>query len=392
MGLRGRGWSRSRSALVVTLGAALVIAFTAFVIVLAFVPYIQDVVGGITSGLDSLQAQLDQVRIPPDLVGAAQQAASDLESWMQSSVGAIIGAAGQVATVAILSFFLTFFLLMDGDKGWAWALQAGGEQRLDQVTDSGRDAIERVGGYLRGTAVLSAIRALAVLVFLWIGGVPLAAPLAVLVFLGGFIPYIGGLFTTLIVALVALGSNGLQTALVLVVLIAITNFLLGKLVGPAIYGRAVKIHPAARTPGPAHRSSPGRRHRAVRGDTSRRIRARRDRFGRRRPRHRAGCHARGVVVRAGLARSPGPVELADPGRHRSAGRRGRPGGRTPGGGPVPRARPGLRGHVRAARASAPSPRLGADRRPHSPLRPGRSRRSPSSSASPWPRSSGRPSR
>ena len=244
LGLRGRGWSRSRSALVVTLGAALVIAFTAFVIVLAFVPYIQDVIGSISSGLDSLQAQLDQVQIPPDLVGAAQQAASNLESWMQSSVGAIIGAAGQVATIALLSFFLTFFLLMDGDKGWAWALQTGGEQRLDEITESGRDAIERVGGYLRGTAVLSAIRALAVLVFLWIGGVPLAAPLAVLVFLGGFIPYIGGLFTTLIVALVAYGSNGLQTALVLVVLIAITNFLLGKLVGPAIYGRAVKIHPA----------------------------------------------------------------------------------------------------------------------------------------------------
>ena len=39
-------------------------------------------------------------------------------------------------------------------------------------------------------------------------GVPLAAPLAVLVFLGGFIPYVGGLVTTVVLVAVAAGTTG----------------------------------------------------------------------------------------------------------------------------------------------------------------------------------------
>jgi predicted PurR-regulated permease PerM len=229
---------------VVTLTAALIIAATVFLIVLAFVPYIQQVIGDIASGLETLKTDLEQAQLPPDLASAAQDAADGLESWVSGTLGAVVGAVGQAATVAILSFFLTFFLLMDGDKGWAWALQAAGGLRREEITISGRDAIERVGGYLRGTAILSAARAIAVLIYLVVAGVPLAAPLAVLVFMCGFIPYVGGIVSSLVVALVAYGSNGLQTALVLLLLIAITNFLLGKLLGPAIYGRAVKIHPA----------------------------------------------------------------------------------------------------------------------------------------------------
>jgi predicted PurR-regulated permease PerM len=146
--------------------------------------------------------------------------------------------------VSILATFLTFFFMMDGDKAWVWAMSSANAWRRDAITSAGDVALERVGGYLRGTAVIAAFDGLAVGFFLWILGVPLVAPLAVIVFFGRFIPYIGGLITTILVVLVALGTVGSTAAIVLLVLISILTFIQGKFLAPVIYHKTVHIHPA----------------------------------------------------------------------------------------------------------------------------------------------------
>src|SRR3712207_8675905 len=50
-------------------------------------------------------------------------------------------------------------------------------------------------------------------------GVPLALPLAVLVFLGAFLPYIGAIVTGVLAVLVALASGGPTLALAVIALI-----------------------------------------------------------------------------------------------------------------------------------------------------------------------------
>ena len=76
----------------------------------------------------------------------------------------------------ILATFLTFFFMMDGDKAWVWALSSANTWRRDEITTSGHVALERVGGYLRGTAVIAAVDGVAEGLFLVLLGVPLAAP------------------------------------------------------------------------------------------------------------------------------------------------------------------------------------------------------------------------
>ena len=73
---------------------------------------------------------------------------------------------------------------------------------------------------------------------------PLAGPLAVIVFFGRFIPYIGGLVTTIILLLVTVASQGTTAALILLVLIAILNVIQGKFLAPVVYHKTVHIHPA----------------------------------------------------------------------------------------------------------------------------------------------------
>ena len=81
-------------------------------------------------------------------------------------------------------------------------------------------------------------------VFLVVLGVPHVLPLAVLVLLGGFIPYIGPFLAMAAVLLVALGTVGPQATLVLLVLMLIANGIVNNFLRPIVYGRSVHLHPA----------------------------------------------------------------------------------------------------------------------------------------------------
>ena len=133
---------------------------------------------------------------------------------------------------------------MDGDKAWLWAMSSTSAWRREAIDTAGDDALQRVGGYLRGTAVIAAFDGIAVGVFMFLLGAPLAGPMAVIVFFGRFIPYIGGLVTTLLVVLVTYATVGSTAALILFVLISIVVFIQGKFLAPVIYHKTVHIHPA----------------------------------------------------------------------------------------------------------------------------------------------------
>ncbi len=224
-----------------TVGAILVITAVIVLIVLAFVPYVPDIIAGIQAGLTKAQANLAASGVSTtELSGVEAQA----QAWLSDHISAIVGAVGTAVTIAILGGILLFFLLQDGDKAWVWCLQAMGDWQRERITSSGDDALQRVGGYLRGTALLAGAHAATDLVFLILLGVPLPAPLAVLVFFGGFIPYVGGLVTSLVVLGVAYAAIGAQGTFILLVLIVITNVILNNIVRPVVYGKTVHIHPA----------------------------------------------------------------------------------------------------------------------------------------------------
>jgi putative heme transporter len=74
--------------------------------------------------------------------------------------------------------------------------------------------------------------------------VPLALPLAVLIFFGAFVPIIGAVVTGALAALVALVTNGLATALIVVVLVLVVQQLEGNVLQPILVGRTLDLHAA----------------------------------------------------------------------------------------------------------------------------------------------------
>ena len=213
-------------------------------IAIAFLPYIQQTIQSISAGLATIRADLAALNIPPVVGTAIDRATQGIQDWISSGVSAVVADVASIGTVALLATFLTFFFLMDGDKAWVWLMSSASTWRRDTITASGHVALQRVGGYLRGTAVIAAFDGIAEGLFLVILGVPHAGPLAVIVFFGRFIPYVGGLITTALLLIVTYGAVGQSAALILLVLIAILNVIQGKLLAPVIYEKTVHIHPA----------------------------------------------------------------------------------------------------------------------------------------------------
>jgi putative heme transporter len=244
LALRDRGWSRVKAAAAVFLGAGFVILATLAVIAIAFLPYVSATIAALGTGLTTLQQDLAGLNIPPEVGVAIDHATQGIQAWLSNAVSVVAGDIASAFTVALLATFLTFFFLMDGDKAWVWGMSSANSWRRDTIATSGHIALERVGGYLRGTAVIAAIDGIAEGLFLVILGVPLAGPLAVIVFFGRFIPYIGGLLTTILLLVVTNATAGHTAAVILFVLITILNVIQGKFLAPVIYQKTVHIHPA----------------------------------------------------------------------------------------------------------------------------------------------------
>jgi predicted PurR-regulated permease PerM len=75
--------------------------------------------------------------------------------------------------------------------------------------------------------------------------VPLALPLASLVFLGAFIPLVGAVVAGFVAVVVALIAKGFVYALITLGLIIAVQQLEGHVLQPLVMGRAVSIHPLA---------------------------------------------------------------------------------------------------------------------------------------------------
>src|ERR1700728_2654448 len=145
----------------------------------------------------------------------------------------------------VLMLFVTFFLIKDGERIWNWllgAMRAGTARRMDRA---GHASWLVVVYYMRGTVVVAAIHAIVVGVALWIMGVPLALPLAVVVFVAAFVPLVGLLAAGALAIVVTLATKGWVDAVVLLGILIIEDQLEAHLLQPQVVGKMIRLHPLA---------------------------------------------------------------------------------------------------------------------------------------------------
>jgi predicted PurR-regulated permease PerM len=145
----------------------------------------------------------------------------------------------------VLMLFVTFFLLKDGERIWAWLIGFLGPDSRTRVHLAGSAAWQALVYYVRGTIAVAAIHAVVIGFSLWVLGVPLLVPLVILVFLAAFVPLVGILVAGALAVGVTLGTKGWIAAVVLVVIFILENQLESHLLQPLVVGRMVRLHPLA---------------------------------------------------------------------------------------------------------------------------------------------------
>ena len=145
----------------------------------------------------------------------------------------------------VLMIFVTFFLIKDGERIWNWLLGSMRPETARRMDRAGHASWLAVVYYMRGTVAVAAIHAIVVGLALWIMGVPLVIPLAVLVFVAAFVPLVGLLVAGTLAILVTLATKGWVDAIILLGILIIEDQLEAHLLQPQVVGRVIRLHPLA---------------------------------------------------------------------------------------------------------------------------------------------------
>jgi predicted PurR-regulated permease PerM len=173
----------------------------------------------------------------------------DYLSKHRSLVEGTVLTGGKIASELIgglvLMLFVTFFLIKDGERIWNWLLGAMSAETASRVDRAGHASWLVLVYYMRGTVAVAAIHAVVIGVVLSIMGVPLAVPLAILVFLAAFVPLVGLLVAGALAILVTLATKGWVDALILLGILIIEDQLEAHLLQPQVVGKMIRLHPLA---------------------------------------------------------------------------------------------------------------------------------------------------
>jgi predicted PurR-regulated permease PerM len=153
-----------------------------------------------------------------------------------------ISAAGEFFTGLVLTLVVLFFFLKDGDKIWQFFISWVPERHRSTWQRAGSRARDSFGGYARGTTIVAAVDAIGIGLVMAFCGVPLAFPLAMLVFLGAYIPMVGATVAGILSVLVTLVSNGLWPALIVLIGTVVVQQLEGHLLQPVVMGSTLHLH------------------------------------------------------------------------------------------------------------------------------------------------------
>jgi predicted PurR-regulated permease PerM len=176
-------------------------------------------------------------------INAVQREIQKLFSTGSVGTGAITGlrTIGETLAGTVLMAVILFFFLKDGTRIRSFLIGFLPSRHQATAHLAAERSTTVLGGYLRGTAIIAAINAVIILTTLLILGVPLALPLAVFVFIGGFIPIIGATTAGSLAVLVALVENGPIVALIMLIVLVGANQLEHHLLQPLLMGRVLHV-------------------------------------------------------------------------------------------------------------------------------------------------------
>jgi putative heme transporter len=249
--LAKRGVPPALATLITLLSGVIGIGLLIWLVVNQFQNGLGDLTTQVNGGVDKVQnwlingpLGLSQQQIN-DYVDNARTSLSDNRSKLTSGALGAAGTVGEVLTGLLLTLFATVFFIKDGRKVWTWVVRLFPAGSQERIAGAGERAWRTLISYVHATVAVALVDAIGIGTGAAILGVPLALPLAVLVFLFSFIPIVGATVSGLVAVLVALVAEGPVKALILLGVVLLVQQVEGHILQPLLLGRAVKVHPLA---------------------------------------------------------------------------------------------------------------------------------------------------
>jgi len=242
-----RGWAVLCTILTAIAVVAGIITFVVLSVIDSWTHVDDEMANGIQHLFDMLSGPPLHLHLPWDDVHDAIAAG---QSWVSTHYEPLLSDAmadaGRIARIIIylaLAIFLTVWFLASGRKMWQWVLN-----QLPVTTRKGWEKAFGAGfttfaGYARGAVLVALADGVLAAILLFAMRIPLAAPLAVLVFIGAFIPLVGAPAAMLVAGAVALATRGPITALFVILGVALIGQIEGHVLQPFIMGKQVQLHP-----------------------------------------------------------------------------------------------------------------------------------------------------
>jgi predicted PurR-regulated permease PerM len=170
-------------------------------------------------------------------------------NWVQDQTDQItqtaitgVSAVTSAAITLFVMLVLIFFFLKDGEKFLPMVRRITGRRVGWHLTEVLTRCWNTLGGFIRTQAIVSFIDAFFIGLGLVILGVPLAGPLAIITFFGGFIPIVGAFTAGALAVLIALVAKGFTTALIVLGVVLLVQQLEGNVLQPVLQSKAMKMH------------------------------------------------------------------------------------------------------------------------------------------------------
>ncbi len=153
-----------------------------------------------------------------------------------------VGAATSALVTLFTTIVVAFFLLKDGPGFIPWLRHTVGMPAAPHVAEVFARVWSTLGGFIRTQALVSLVDAVLIGIGLLILGVPLAYALAIITFIGGFVPIVGAFVAGGLAVLIALVSNGPVNALLVLGIILAVQQLEGNVLQPWLQSKSMNLH------------------------------------------------------------------------------------------------------------------------------------------------------
>lgn len=174
------------------------------------------------------------------------------QHWLEANESVVTNGAlstastfGRFLTGLALTLFTLIFFLHDGRGVWLFLIRLVPSHVRSRVDVAGLRGFASLVGYVRATALVACGDALGIGIGVYFLGLPLAIPLAALVFLGAFVPVVGAVASGSIAVVIALVTKGWITAVLTLAVVLAVQQIEGNVLQPLLLGRAVKLHALA---------------------------------------------------------------------------------------------------------------------------------------------------